>query len=216
MAVAPGADEVHGAAGFGHRFFLEEPLSSAELGELEDQVGVVLPEEYRSFLLTVGRGGAGPAWGLFPVRHAESRWQWEGDGAEITALNTLAQPFPYITAFNPADGLPGPPEDEDFDSAEAYEEAEEAYWDNYYQVIDAPEHSVGLIYLCHLGCAYREALVVSGPARGQMWGDNRADGGGFAPLVDSCGVTQSFAVWYRRWLEDTESQLMMQTPDPPS
>ncbi|MFG1796371.1 SMI1/KNR4 family protein [Nocardia sp. NPDC049149] len=207
LAAAPGADQIFGASGHGHGWRLEPPLRPAELSEIEDQLGVELPGEYRSFLLTVGRGGAGPAYGVFPVRQLDGRWQWDGDGAEITALETLSQPFPHVAAFNPADGLPGPPVKEAFDSPEAFGAAEDAYWDDRYQVIDRPEHSVGLVYLCHLGCAYREALVVSGQARGQMWADERAGDGGFLPVIDDAGTPVGFAAWYRKWLDNSEAQL---------
>jgi hypothetical protein len=91
----------------------------------------------------------------------------------------LSRPFPHTDAFNPADGLPDPPSREDFNSEEKLNEAEDAYWQHHEAVVFAPEHSIGLLYLCHLGCAYREALVVSGPARGQMWADDTASDGGF-------------------------------------
>jgi hypothetical protein len=74
-------------------------------------------------------------------------------------------------------------------------------------VVYKPEHSIGLLYLCHFGCALRAALVVSGPARGQMWADETADGEGFQPVRDDDGTALRFAQWYRRWLDDAEAQL---------
>ncbi|MFB9544377.1 SMI1/KNR4 family protein [Micromonospora sagamiensis] len=201
LAADPRAGEVFGAGS--HGFVLEPPLAVAELAELEAQLRVELPAEYRSFLLAVGRGGAGPAYGLFPLRRVDERWRWEGDGADLTDLDTLDQPFGHIEAFNPADGLPPQPEEDDFDSPEALEAAEDAYQELYDSVVYDDAHSVGLLYLCHLGCALREALVVSGPARGQMWADDSADGGGFRPLHDADGTPLGFARWYRRWLERT-------------
>lgn len=166
-----------------------------------------LPGEYRSFLVEAGRGGAGPAYGLFPVRRVDGRWRWEGDGADLTDLGTLGQPFPHVEAFNPADELPDPPVEEDFSSPEDFNAAEDAYWEKHDEVVYRPEHSIGLLYLCHLGCAQREALVVSGPARGRMWADDTADGGGFRPLVDGDGTPLGFARWYRQWLDNAEAQL---------
>ncbi|MFJ5121733.1 SMI1/KNR4 family protein [Kitasatospora sp. NPDC088548] len=58
-ASVTGPRPVFGA--IGHQFRLEPVLSPAELAELEAQIGVRLPQEYRTFLLTVGAGGAGPA-----------------------------------------------------------------------------------------------------------------------------------------------------------
>ncbi|WDZ83464.1 SMI1/KNR4 family protein [Micromonospora cathayae] len=198
LAADPGARAVFGAAA--HGFVLDPPLTGPELTELEEQLGVPLPAGYRSFLRQAGRGGAGPAYGLFPVRRVDGRWRWEGDGADLTDLAALARPFAHTGAFNPADALPPPPDEGDYDSAAALEAAEDAYQEEYDRVVYAPEHSVGLLYLCHLGCALREALVVTGPARGQMWADDSADGGGYRPLRDDDGRPLDFARWYRRWL----------------
>lgn len=205
LAARAGIDDVFGANG--HEWMMEPPLTEDELAELERQLGVVLPAEYRSFLLQVGRGGAGPAYGLFPLRRFEGRWRWEGDGADLTDTATLRQPFPHTDAFNPVDGLPAPPDEADFGSVEAYNEAEDAYWERHDEVAFAPEHNIGLLYLCHLGCAAREALVVSGPSRGEMWADDTADGAGFRPLIDDDGGRMGFARWYRRWLERAEGLL---------
>jgi SMI1/KNR4 family protein SUKH-1 len=199
----PTAGEVFGARG--HQWKLEPPLTADELAEAESQLRIELPAEYRSFLLEVSRGGAGPAYGLFPLRRIDGRWQWEGDGADITDLTTLARPFPHTEAFNPADGLPDPPVEKNFDSTEAFNSAEDTYWERHDTIVYAPEHSVGLLYLCHLGCACREVLVVSGPARGQMWTDDTASDGGFRPVLDEDGTRLGFARWYRRWLEQAEA-----------
>jgi hypothetical protein len=106
------------------------PLTAKELIDLASQLRISLPAEYRSFLLQVSRGGAGPAYGLFSLRCVDGRWRWEGLHDKLL--------------YDPA-------------------------------------HSAGLLNLCHLGCAVREALVVSGLSRGQMWADNTADEEGFHP-----------------------------------
>nr|WP_221473771.1 SMI1/KNR4 family protein [Planomonospora venezuelensis] len=204
MSAAPGADAVFGSAS--HGWTLEPPLRADDLAEVEAQLRIELPSEYRSFLLQAGRGGAGPAYGIFPLRHVDGRWRWEGDGADLTDLDTLDQPFPHTEAFNPADGLPAPPDEEDFNSAEEFNAAEDAYWEQHDAVVHHTRHSIGLLYLCHLGCALREALVVSGPARGQMWADGTADDDGFRPLSADDGKPLGFARWYRRWLDAAEDQ----------
>jgi hypothetical protein len=205
LSTHPNAGAVFGADG--HQWRCERPLTTDELADLEAQLGVELPDEYRAFLLQVSRGGTGPAYGLFPLHRADGRWQWSGDGAELTDLETLSQPFPHTDAFNPADGLPDPPDEDDFDSEEAFNEAEDAYWKQHNAVVESPEHTVGLLYLCHLGCAYREAIVVSGSTRGQMWADDIAGDGGFRPLSEADGSPIGFSRWYRRWLEQAEQQV---------
>lgn len=205
-AAASGVDTVFGAGS--HGWTLEPPLEADALADVEAQLRIELPGEYRSFLLQAGRGGAGPAYGLFPLRRVNGRWQWEGDGADLTDLDTLDQPFPHVEAFNPADGMPAPPDEEDFDSTEEFNAAEDAYWERHDAVVYDPRHSIGLLYLCHLGCALREALVISGPARGQMWANDTADDEGFRPLCDDDGKPLGFARWYRRWLDEAEEQVL--------
>ncbi len=205
LAATPAAGTVFGAGD--HGWELGPPLTAAEVTEVEEQLRVELPAEYRSFLREAGRGGAGPAYGLFPVRRRDGRWRWEGDGADLTTLAALGRPFAHVEAFNPADGLPAEPDEDDYDSPEAFTAAQDAYWERYEEVVYTPENSVGLLYLCHLGCALREALVVSGPARGQMWADDIAEGGGLRPLYDDDGTPLGFARWYRRWLEAAEREV---------
>ncbi|WP_434743031.1 SMI1/KNR4 family protein [Micromonospora sp. SH-82] len=195
--------EVFGADA--HGWTVEPPLGVAELAELEGQSAVTLPAEYRSFLLQVGAGGAGPAYGLFPVRRVDGRWRWEGDGADLTTPDSLGRPFPYTEAFNQADGVPEMPEEADFATAEEFETAELAWWERHDATMYDPAHFLGLLYLCHRGCALRDALVVTGPARGTMWADDTAEEGGFVPLLDADGGPLGFAGWYRRWLDDAEA-----------
>jgi hypothetical protein len=208
LSTHPEADKVFGANG--HQWQLEPPLSLEELAELESQLQVPLPDEYRDFLLQVSRGGAGPTYGLFPLRRIGGRWRWEGDGADLTDLRTLSQPFAHIEAFNPAAELPEPPNEDDFDSTEEFDAAEDEYWKRHDALAYSPEHSVGLLYLCHLGCALRQAIVVSGPACGQMWADDSADDGGYRPLLEEDGSRMGFARWYRHWVDQAEQQILGQ------
>ncbi|GAA3198952.1 SMI1/KNR4 family protein [Dactylosporangium siamense] len=183
-----------------HRWRLEPPLTPAELAALEAQVRVELPAAYRAFLLQAGRGGAGPGYGLFPPRLTGGGWQWPGDdGAELTDVTILAEPFPHEKAFTPAPWLPESPDEADYPTDEEFSAAEERY-EELCQAAE-PEYHPGLLYLCHQGCAYREALVVSGPARGQMWADDTAGDGPIRPLLDGDGNRIDFAQWYRRWLD---------------
>jgi hypothetical protein len=205
VATHPAAGSVFGA--WGHKWSVEPRLRPDELLALESRLRVRLPDEYRDFLLEVSRGGAGPGYGLFPLRRTDGQWQWVGDGANLTDLDTLAQPFGHVDAFNPADGLSEPPDEDGFDSKEQFNLAEDAYWEQHDAVVNVPEHTIGLLYLCHLGCSLREVLVVTGPARGQMWADDSADDGGYRPLLDDDGSRIGFARWYRRWLDAAEARI---------
>ncbi|MEU2832370.1 SMI1/KNR4 family protein [Streptomyces lavendulae] len=205
---ALGAHSASGQAfgSLGHRWVLEDPLADDALAELEAQVGVRLPEDYRDFLTCVGAGGAGPAYGLFPVRRVQGRWRWEGDGADLADLSMLAQPFPD---HGPDPELLGAllaerPEEEDFEEIEDFDDAIEAWDERWDAVMFAPERTAGAIVISHLGCALREWLIVSGTHRGTIWSDCRADDADLVPLLDDGGRPVTFARWYTAWLEAAE------------
>lgn len=200
----PAASEVFGA--LGHEWILEDPLSQGELAELEAQIGVRLPEEYRAFLLHVGAGGAGPAYGVFPVRRVQGRWRWEGDGADLTDLARLAEPFPdqgpdpeLLNAL-----LSERPEEEDSDDIEDFDDAMEAWDQRWEAVMFAVERTVGAIAISHLGCALREWLIISGSHRGTVWSDCRVDDVDLEPLLNNDGTPVTFASWYTDWLKKAE------------
>lgn len=204
LKASPAGSDVFGAQG--HQWVLEQPLSHAELAELEAQMKVTLPEEFRAFLLLVGAGGAGPAHGMFPVRRVQGRWRWEGDGADMADLSRLAEPFPeqgpdpeLVEAL-----LAERPEEEDFDEIEEFDDAIEAWDERWDAVMFAPERTVGAIVICHLGCAQREWLVISGSHRGTIWSDCRVDDADLAPLLGRDGKPVTFAQWYLDWLRDAE------------
>lgn len=204
LGALPAGSEVFGS--HGHHWTLEEPLTEDELTELETQLGVSLPAEYRTFLTQVGAGGAGPAYGLFPVRRVRGRWRWEGDGADLADLSTLAQPFPE-KGPDPEllDALTAErPEEEDFDEIEDFDDAVEAWDERWEAVMFAPARTAGAIVICHLGCALREWLVISGPHRGTVWSDPRVDDADLEPLLDTEGRPVTFARWYTDWLDKAE------------
>jgi hypothetical protein len=58
----------------------------------------------------------------------------------------------------------------------------------------------GAIPICHLGCALRQWLVITGPEAGNVWCDDRADRGGLYPLQQGRLKRVSFLKWYRSWL----------------
>jgi hypothetical protein len=71
---------------------------------------------------------------------------------------------------------------------------EEHYW--------IPHIMNGAISICHIGCALRQWLVVSGDQQGFVWDDFRADDAGIAPVIDSAGKPLTFAHWYMSWLDE--------------
>ncbi len=196
----PECGKVFGSAG--HHFVLEPPLSDDDIADLEATLGIELPSDYRGFLAEVGAGGAGPFYGVLPVRRTDEGWAWHGDGAELTDLDRLAEGFPIervpaetlsaLMAVQPKDG------DDDLDAAfDAWDAQLEA-------LLYRREMSVGAICLADEGGGYRDWLVVSGPARGAMWEDPRCIDEDFTPM--GCG----FGEWYLAWLRDAEKALQVE------
>ncbi|WP_251317233.1 SMI1/KNR4 family protein [Flintibacter muris] len=52
---------------WGHAHLLNPVLPPEELAAWEELTQVTLPEDYRAYLTQLGNGGAGPAYGLFPL-----------------------------------------------------------------------------------------------------------------------------------------------------
>lgn len=205
LSTLPQSQKVFGARG--HHWVLEDPLGQDELAELEAQIGVRLPSEYRAFLATVAAGGAGPSYGLFPVRRVQGRWRWEGDGADLADLSMLAEPFPD-TGPDPEDLdrlLAQRPDEDDFEENEDdFDTAIEAWDEQWAALVFAPARTAGAIVVCHHGCAQRDWLVLTGTHRGTMWSDLRADDADLVPLLTADGDPVTFARWYTDWLEKAE------------
>ncbi|MFI9273445.1 SMI1/KNR4 family protein [Kitasatospora sp. NPDC052896] len=197
----------------GHGFRLDPVLSPAAVVEVEARIGVELPQEYRTFLLQVGAGGAGPAYGLYPAQLKPGYPLWSGHNADTADYSRLAEAFP-ATPLDPT-ALRTllarcPPEEDDRDPDYL------AFLDRWNEVMWGPHRTVGAIPLCSLGDGREQWLVLSGPERGRIWNDDRADHGDLTPAPDGSGGTVTFARWYLDWLDSTEQRLSSvrdQVPD---
>jgi len=177
-----------------HQFRITQPLSEATVREFEKKHAIQLPQDYRCFLLEVGNGGAGPYYGLFRLGETDSGWghsSWaEGDGF----VGDLSKPFPHTEAWN---DLTGKPHDEN-ENEEIYEQQVTAFEERYFTSANVN----GAIPICHIGCALRQWLIVTGPEAGNVWCDDRADWKGLFPLIGKTGGRVTFYRWYRDWLDE--------------
>jgi hypothetical protein len=196
-----------------HRFESHPPLSGDEVVAAERQFGVVLPADYREFLLRVGAGGAGPDYGLYPLRRGPDGWGWGdlgrfNDEARCTDLARLGQPF----ATNP-DSPPGyaelaqaEPDRAAFGSDDEYDDAYQNWASELVRMVrEDPTRDHGAACLSTAGCGYRSWLVVSGPATGQIWDDSRVDDHEMEPAKRGDGGTHTFGTWYLDWLAEAEA-----------
>ncbi|WP_408649631.1 SMI1/KNR4 family protein [Kitasatospora sp. CMC57] len=203
---APFLEEVFGARqGFGHEFQLEPPLSEAEVTAAEEELGVSFPSAYRTFLLEVGAGGAGPHYGIFPLRHDEQGWHW-AEGRNVRSDNALlGEAFPsaaerarWEEELNARE-----PVEPDYPDNQSYLAAFGA-WDDEWEQLHA-SMTAGAICLSHQGCGYFTWLVVTGPERGTLFIDLRAADGTLEPLTAGPNRV-GFRDWYLDWLTRAASQ----------
>lgn len=191
-----GADSDREAFGSSaHGYQVSPRATPEEVRAFETKHGISLPDDYRTFIMSVGNGGAGPFYGLFPLGLFDGAGQglepWEeGDGT----VGILREPFPHSAAWNLAEERFERP---DFASDEAEHEwvarLDDEAWD--------PALMNGAFPICHHGCAYRTYLVVTGPERGNLWFDGRASDEGIVPHAGPDGQHITFGDWYEAWLD---------------
>jgi hypothetical protein len=142
-----------------HKYHTGTPMTDEEVLAFEKQHAIALPLEYRTFLLTMERGGAGPYYGLFPPIGYR-------DELENVRSDFLSRPFPHQEPWELA---------EDSMDQSVLDE-EHKYFGNYWVQ--------GSMRLCHFGCGAYCLLVVTGSARGQIWIDYRSSDNGIFPLTN--------------------------------
>lgn len=109
------------------------PLTADEVANLDTFLGISLPEDYRSFLCEVSAGGFGPSLEFFTVEKAnDDKWVWEGDGGELTVMESLDSPFdpvlsPEASAFLESEQPWEEGREDELD--EWYEQHDEYVWD---------------------------------------------------------------------------------------
>jgi hypothetical protein len=159
-----------------HRYLLGPSLTEAGVADFEERHGVTLPHEYRTFLLEVGDGGAGPYYGVYRLDGADA----EEFGEPERTSGFLATPFPHTQDWNPNPHYPCPTwmdDDEHFDDC----------W------------ITGSMALCHFGCGAVFRLVTTGACRGQVWFDDRGSDGGLSHAAPD------FRAWHLEWLTTQET-----------
>jgi hypothetical protein len=164
-----------------HRYQLNPPIEEAELAFIEAQHGIILPNDYRQFLLSMGNGGAGP-YMLLPLETALARYN----------RGLLAEPFPYTQWWN---GMTPP---NWFDLNLSPDEMDQVQQEEGY---NEPKHTQGTLHLAHEGYGYYVLLVVSGAERNHLWRDLRAGDAGIGPMpLYTSDQRLTFAEWYETWL----------------
>jgi hypothetical protein len=182
-----------------HGYAMNPPLSADEVTVFEAEYGVRLPEDYRQFLTRVGNGGAGPYYGLFKLGEMDDGFDY---GPWTDFIGDLSSPFPHRGTWN---DLTGKPDDQMPMDSDEYDAAIEAFDKRYF---DRRQIS-GAIPICHLGCARRQLLVITGFEAGHIWSDDRAEYKGLSSLSSSARARTTFHQWYRDWLDEVLAKVQL-------
>lgn len=161
-----------------HQYHLNPVCREAELATFETKHQITLPAGYRDFLSHIGNGGAGPYYGVAPLKYATCTDLGEGE------VRDLSRPFPLQERWN-------------FDF-KTYSDAE-------YDVYHDDKWIDGLLYLGHYGCGITVNLVVNGPEYGNVWLDDRGHDNGIFPVSYSAYTSTTrcdFLGYYEHWLDE--------------
>jgi hypothetical protein len=208
IAVAEAESRAHGFGPPGYSLF-EPALSLAEIAEVEAQLGVGLPDEYRTFLAEVGAGGPGPSCGLTSLRRIDGRWGWVWDHDEEQPW-LLDPTGPFVETEDWPDRQIATLRAAGFEPTTR--DMEDDYLDDYRRAFGDGGEDVwfldrgrGAILISDNGCAMTGWLIVVGPHRGEL--RHRDDGANppFRPYVDAGRRPHTFRSWYLTWLERREA-----------
>ncbi|MFD8685733.1 SMI1/KNR4 family protein [Streptomyces sp. NPDC059651] len=171
----------------------EPPLTEAEIGEAERELGVSFPDEYRVYLREVSAGGA-----LFRLERTGRGWWWAGNDEEQREL--LATPFPHPDSYAEADDelTAREPQPEAFEDDAAYREARRVWVEEADRFEDLK--TAGAVVIQEHGCGFSTLLALTGSLAGTVWWDGRATCGLFVPLsLDH--VDGARPVRFGQWLD---------------
>lgn len=136
------ARSAFGAGGrFGDQYLVNPPVDELQLLAAERRLGMLLPAEFRAFLLRIGNGRMGPGYGMDPV-----------EPARFDARMTSAFPYSESDGRRLRELIRTASASHDWDPVNAYS------WDG-----------EGAIAIADHGCGTYDILVVRGPDRGRVW-----------------------------------------------
>jgi len=88
-------------------FLLNPVLPEQEVLAFAQRYQIELPADYRYFLTTVGNGGAGPFYGIFPLGQADGLGHSLESWAEADEfVGKRSEPFTLTNSWNDLDGRP--------------------------------------------------------------------------------------------------------------
>jgi uncharacterized protein (TIGR02996 family) len=168
-----------------HRYQMLPPLPEAIIRALEAEYGVRFPNDYVDFLARIAEGGAGPSYGLYPLR--------------ICCHARMTERFPFEEA-------PGSSYDPWTDPVTREALSDPVTDTGHYVPGLNTKSCTGCIALCDHGCCSASYLVITGKERGKVWDYHGGGDGMWHPT----GTT--FLPWYTAWLDTGLGQLRAAEP----
>jgi hypothetical protein len=173
------------------------PLQTAQVREIEKQLGVSIPEDFREFITSIGNGGFGPGLGLTPFGPAslvDSRIP-KRDNYIISASGE----FPHTADWN-------------YEPLRQSMEQGRADVEQHMEYYCSVDRIQGAIRIGDGGCGAINLLVLNGAERGNVWCDYRGTFGGICPATRSPKdeARLSFTGWCDAWLSEIVLRLPME------
>lgn len=209
-----------------HLYRFRPPLTGADVFNFEEKYEIILPTDYRDFLLDCGNGGAGPYFGINKLDEAIDS-SFEEDTTFLKSEFSFTESWNWPPGvFEILDGIlrPGGVQMSDFFYQKYMQTSEwdipneewrglkllagnidsgvqkcfsEMFQSNYF----GKKVSKGAIKICDYGSNLQFLLVITGPERGNVWFDRRYDYQGLTPVLDEEGNKMDFYSWYMNWVE---------------
>lgn len=169
-----------------HRYKSQKEISEDQIAAFESKHKIILPSDYRNFILRFGDGFCGPAFGLFKLENGIYDLPTNIENSETITLN---KPFRLNGYWN----------------LEEFPKDDEEKWDDEYFDIKWTD---GMLRICHLGCAIYVNLIITGKERGNIWIDDRSSDAGIYPVNHYSDMKKyDFLSWYLGWLDYSLNQL---------
>lgn len=201
-----------------HLHLLRQPLPLKELEAWEEQAGVALPEDYKTYLTCLGNGGAGPAYGLPSFQPPDPEFLrrpcvYSKD--QEKAYRDMIQKYKHWDATDEwelyLEYFPNSPGRDDSD----WQENHKREWSEQLEKcldrdIWEPMLYNGQMYLANAGCTMDLYLILNGSHRGFVHccdTDSAYDlPSGFSQYCKE-ELTQDFAAYYMEYVNEIEDFL---------
>ncbi|MEH1801690.1 SMI1/KNR4 family protein [Nostoc sp.] len=206
LAILDATFEVFGSES--HQYQFKPCLSNKDIQVFESRYNIILPSEYRNFLLEIGNGGAGPGYGLSGL----SGIKYEDIISEKLSQENyeiLSKPFILTEAWNDLDLI--------VKNNTGFVANSDAYFDDRF--------IPGTLTITNYGCGIYAMLVINGKQSGKIWIDDRTNDNGIYPAsLTFCRAFHdtnpddfhsnsdeeqplNFYDWYEDWLNRSLEQI---------